>query len=134
MLAKKIKFVDFDGNEREETFYFNLRKSEITDMQLEVKGGLTTIIERIVETKDIPELIKLFKDLIRRSYGEKSADGRNFIKNDRVWENFESTNAYSELYMELATNADAAADFINAIVPPEYAAESAKALEQKSEN
>ena len=134
MLAKKIKFVDFDGNEREETFYFNLRKSEITDMQLEVKGGLTTIIERIVETKDIPELIKLFKDLIRRSYGEKSADGRNFIKNVRVWENFESTNAYSELYMELATNADAAADFINAIVPPEYAAESAKALEQKSEN
>ena len=134
MYAKKIKFVDFDGNPREETFYFNLSKAEIMKMQLEVKGGLTAVIEKIQETKDVPALIELFADLIKRAYGAKSADGRNFVKNDKIWEDFESTNAYSELYMELATNADAAADFINAVVPAEYAAESKKALEEKSEN
>lgn len=128
MLAKKIKFTDFNGEEREETFYFNLTKADIMEMQLEVKGGLTAIIEKITETKDVPELIKLFKDLIRRSYGEKSADGRKFIKNDQIWEDFKATEAYSELFMELATNADAAGDFINAIIPPEYAAEAKKQI------
>ena len=134
MYAKKIKFVDFDGNPREETFYFNLSKAEIMKMQLEVKGGLTAVIEKIQETKDVPALIELFADLIKRAYGAKSADGRNFVKNDKIWEDFESTNAYSELYMELATNADAAADFINAVVPAEYSAEGKKALEEKSDN
>jgi len=134
MYAKKIKYVDFDGQEREETFYFNLTKADIMKMQLEVKGGLTAIIEKIQETKDVPALVALFEDLIKRAYGAKSADGRNFVKNEEVWNDFASTNAYSDLYMELATNADAAADFINNVVPPEYSAENKKALENKADN
>lgn len=132
MYAKKIKYVDFNGEEREETFYFNLMKSEIMEMQLEVKGGLTAIIEKIIETKEVPELVKLFKDLILRSYGEKSADGKRFIKSKELAEAFSQTEAYSNLFMELATNADAASAFINGIVPPEYAAEAKKQLDNKN--
>lgn len=131
MYAKKIKYVDFNSEEREETFYFNLMKSELMEMQLEVKGGLTTIIEKIIETKEVPELVKLFKDLILRSYGEKSPDGKRFIKSKELAEAFSQTEAYSNLFMELATDADAASEFINGIVPPEYAPELKKQLANK---
>lgn len=126
MYAKKIKFVDFNGEEREETFYFNLMKSEVMEMQLEVKGGLTTIIQKIIETKDVPELVKIFKDLIHRSYGEKSPDGKRFIKSKELSDAFSQTEAYSNLFMELSTDADAASAFINGIVPPEYRPEEKK--------
>lgn len=130
MLEKKIKFIDFNGEEREETFYFNLTKAELIEMQLEVKGGLNKLIEQMAETKDIPSLAKLFKTLIKKSYGEKSADGRLFVKTEEAWNNFFYTQAYSELFMELTQNAEAAANFINAIIPAELAEEAKKQLAQ----
>ena len=131
MLVKKIKFVDYNGEEREENFYFNLSKAEIMEMQLEVSGGLTAVIERITQEKNVPELIKMFKDLILRSVGIKSDDGRRFIKSEKIREEFSQTEAYSNLFMELAQDADAAADFINGIVPAEYAAEAKKQIVNK---
>ena len=131
MLEKVIKYTDFKGEEREETFYFHLTKADIMEMQLEVKGGLSTVLERITQTKDVPELIKIFKDLIKRSYGEMSPDGRKFIKNDQVWEDFKSTNAYSVLFMELAQDAKAASDFIRNVVPADLAEEVKKAEAKK---
>lgn len=117
MLKKTIKYTDFDGNEREETFYFNLTQAEIAEMELSTEGGLAAKINKIIETKDNPTIIGLFKDMIGRAYGEKSADGKYFVKNDVVRNAFMATEAYSVLFMELATNPDAAAAFINGIVP-----------------
>lgn len=121
MYAKKIKFTDFNGNEREQTFYFNLTEAELTEMNLSKEGGLQTYVERIVNANDVPQLSDLFKALILKSYGEKSDDGMRFMKRDKVRgeysEEFEQTAAYSALYMELATNSDAAAEFINGLVP-----------------
>lgn len=117
MLKKTIKYVDYDGTEREETFYFNLSEAEIMEMQMGTTGGLAEMIERIVEAQDAPSIMKTFKDIILKSYGVKSPDGRRIIKSDALREEFSQTEAYSKLFIELATDADAAAKFINAIVP-----------------
>lgn len=117
MLLKTISYKDFNGNEREEDFYFNLTPAEITEMELRAKGGLQEVLGRIIKEQDSEKMIEYFKSIIRSSYGVKSTDGRNFIKNDRAWEEFESTNAYSKLFMELATNDIAASNFIKGIMP-----------------
>lgn len=117
MLKKKIKYTDYNGVEREETFYFNLNKAEVAEMELEVKGGLSAVIERIVETDDRPKLIAIFKNLILKAYGVKSDDGKRFIKNQELRDEFEQTEAYAELFMELASDTDAATEFVNGIIP-----------------
>ena len=119
MLKKTIKYKDFNGNEREEDFYFNLMQSEIAELELSTVGGFTESIQKIIQTQDGPEIIKQFKKIILKSYGEKSADGKRFIKSDELSEAFSQTNAYSELFMELATDDEAASAFINGIVPHE---------------
>lgn len=117
MLKKTIKYTDFDGNEREENCYFNLTKSELTEMELSVTGGLTKMIEKISETKDGSRIMAIFKDIILRAYGEKSPDGRRFIKSKELSEAFSQTGAYDVLFMELVTDADKASDFIKAVIP-----------------
>ena len=125
MFKKTIKYTDFDGNERKEDFYFNLTKAELLEMQLSIDGGLQGHLERIIKTQSQPELIKMFKDIIMKAYGEKSPDGKRFMKSDEIRQNFECTEAYSELFMELATNSDAAAEFINALLPNDLQASAA---------
>lgn len=117
MLKKTIKYTDYNGTEREEDFYFNLTKAEVMEMEMSTSGGLAESIKRIVAAQDAPSIIKIFKELVLKAYGEKSADGKRFIKSDEIAEAFSQTEAYSILFMELATDADAAANFVNGIVP-----------------
>ena len=121
MLQKTIKYKDYNGNERSKTFYFNLNKAELAEMQLTTKGGLDEMIQRIINTQDVPKLIEIFKDIILKSYGEKSADGEMCIKKDenghKLADRFAQTEAYSELFMELSTDSTEAAAFINGIIP-----------------
>lgn len=117
MLKKTIKYTDYNGVEREEDFYFNLNKAELTEMELSHDGGLTGMIERIVKEQDSKEIIKVFKDLVLKAYGVKSDDGKRFIKNEEVRDSFAQTEAYSELFMELAMDANAATAFVNGIIP-----------------
>lgn len=126
MLKKTIKYVDFNGVEREEDFWFNLMESEITEMELSKQGGLTESIKRIVQTQDGPKIIEIFKEIILKAYGEKSEDGRRFIKSKELSEAFSQTNAYSNLFMELSMDDKAAAEFINGIVPPEMSEQNQK--------
>lgn len=117
MLKKTITYTDYNNNERKEDFYFNLNKAEIMRMEMSTRGGLAERINRIVAAQDTPAIIEVFEDLIQKSYGVKDADGRGFVKKKEDLEAFMATEAYSELFMELATNADAAAEFVNGIVP-----------------
>lgn len=117
MLKKTIEYVDYNGVERKEDFYFNLTKAEIMEMEMSTEGGLAEMIEKIVATQNTPAIIKIFKQLVLKAYGEKSPDGKRFIKSEELSSAFEQTEAYSELFMELATDADAAAKFVNGIVP-----------------
>lgn len=121
MITKTIKYTDYNGSEREEKFMFNLTKAELMEMEMGTTGGLAEMIQRIVDAQDAPAIINIFKDLILKAYGEKSADGKRFVKvNDqgvRLSVGFSQTEAYSQLFMELATDAAKAAEFVKGIVP-----------------
>lgn len=121
MLKKTIKYTDYNGTQREEDFYFNLTKAELMEMEMSTSGGLAEMIQNIVKAQDAPAIIKVFKDLVLKAYGEKSLDGKRFMKVDENGTQlsiaFSQTEAYSNLFMELATNAEAAAEFVNGIVP-----------------
>lgn len=117
MLKKTIKYTDYNGIEREEDFYFNLSKAEVAEMELSVAGGLVKKIEKIVENEDGGQIVRLFKEIILDSFGVKSEDGRRFIKSEELSIEFSQTEAYSVLFVELASDAEAAAAFVNGIVP-----------------
>lgn len=124
MLKRTISYTDYNGTERTEDFYFNLTKAEIMEMEMGTTGGMAEMIQRIVSTQDAPAIIKIFKDLVLKAYGQKSPDGKRFIKNDDLREDFVQTEAYSQLFMELATDADAAAKFVNGIMPQDLVQQS----------
>lgn len=117
MLKKTITYTDYNGSERTEDFYFNLTKAEVVEMEMSTTGGLAEMIKKIVAAQDAPSIIAIFKKLILKAYGEKSPDGKRFIKSDEISNAFSQTEAYSQLFMELATDADKAAEFVNGIIP-----------------
>lgn len=122
MIKKTITYTDYNGLERTESFHFNLSKAEVLDWETSISGGLSEFIKKVSNTQDGPALMELFKKLITKSYGEKSADGKRFMKIDPItgrplYEAFTETEAFSQLYMELATNAEKAAEFVNGILP-----------------
>lgn len=117
MIKRTIKYTDYKGVEREEDFYFNLSKPEIMEMELTTKGGMSEYLDKIIKAQNREELIKWFKVIILKAYGEKSDDGRRFIKSPELSEAFSQTEAFVELYMELVTDDKKAAEFVNGIVP-----------------
>lgn len=128
MLKKTITYIDYNGVERKEDFYFNLTKAEIMEMEMSISGGLTEMINRIVAAQDAPAIVKIFKELVLKAYGIKSPDGKRFIKSEELATEFAQTEAYSQLFMELATDADAASAFVNGIVPNVEGADAAPKL------
>lgn len=129
MLKKTITYEDYDGNQRTEDFYFNMSKAELVDW-LTTSGGYTLdkVLEKLVKSENVKEVMDIFKDLVYRSYGEKSLDGRRFIKSKEVKDNFVETEAYSVLYMELVGDAKKAAAFFNGIIPKDLSEEVTKAM------
>ena len=117
MLKKTIKYTDYNGVERKEDFYFNISKAEAMEMELSTDGGLSETIRHIIDAQDMPSIVAYFKRIVLDAYGVKTPDGKRFIKSQELRDSFAQTEAYSDLFMELATNADAAAEFINGIVP-----------------
>lgn len=128
MLKKTISYVDYDGNQRKEDYYFNLSKAELVEMQVSEAGGLEKTIQKIIDEQDNKKLVALFKDLITKAYGEKSLDGKRFIKNQEITEAFIQSAAYSDLFMELTTNTDKASEFIIGLLPKDLADEVSKEL------
>lgn len=125
MLKKTITYTDYNGVERTEDKYFNLSKAEIMEMEMSTTGGFAEMVQGIVKAQDAPAIMKIFKDIILKSYGEKSPDGKRFIKSKELSDEFSQTEAYSDLFMELCTNAEASAAFINGIIPADVAEKAA---------
>lgn len=119
MIAKEIKAVDFLGNERKETFRFNLTMSELRKWELGVTGGLSALLEQISATQDIPKVVEFICQFIDAAYGVMSADGRKFEKSEAILNDFKSTMFYDALWNELVEDADKAAEFINQVVSKE---------------
>ena len=127
MIKKTITYTDYNGNSRTEDFYFHLTKAEITKMEMSTSGGLAEKIQRVVAAQDQTSIIAIFEDLIQKSYGVKTPDGRGFLKRAADLEAFMSTEAYSQLFMELATDDKIAAEFVNGIMPADMSKQLASA-------
>lgn len=127
MLKETIKYTDYNGVERTEDFWFHLSKAELMEWEMGTIGGLTEMIKRIVDAQDAPAIIKIFKELVLKAYGQKSPDGKRFIKSEELATEFSQTEAYSQLFMDLATDADKAAAFVNGIMPSDVAEKAAAA-------
>ena len=126
MLKKTITYTDFNDVERTEDFYFNLTEAELTDMNLDENGGLAEKLQRIIDSKEIKQIKDYFKWIVLKSYGEKSEDGRRFMKSPEITKAFEETQAYSDIWMELAYDENAASEFVNGIMPKKLIAEANK--------
>lgn len=117
MFKQTLTLTDFDGDEYEETVYFHLSKSELFEWENSVGGGMRQHLETIVKSKDNVKIMAAFKDILHRSYGVKSPDGKRFIKSEEAWLEFEQSPAYDELFFMIVSDADYAAKFIDAISP-----------------
>ena len=127
MYTMKVAYTDYEGNDREEEFRFNLNKAELLEMNMSVQGGMEKKLQRIIASKSVPEIAAMFKDIILRSYGEVSDDGRRFIKKaadgHNLADDFAQTEAYSEIYSRLLSDENEAAAFINGVIPRKLAEE-----------
>lgn len=121
MLKKEITFSDLDGNPITETFYFNLSKSELAELELSETGGLAKLLSDVIKSGDTADIVQRFKWILAKAYGVRSEDNRRFIKTPEAWEEFSQTGAYDELFMEILTNATSAAEFITNIIPQDLA-------------
>lgn len=117
MLKKSITYTDFNGEEITEDFFFHLSKAELVELEMSQKEGLSQYLENIIKAENGQEIMTIFKKLLLQAYGQRSPDGKRFVKNEGLRQEFLSSEAYSELFMELVTDADAAAAFINGIIP-----------------
>ena len=115
MITKIINYVDFDGNNQQEVANFHLSEAELAKMSVDVDGGMESYLRKIIEEKDIKKILAVFEDIIQKAYGRR--DGKRFVKSPEETLAFTQTEAYSELYMELLTNEDAAVEFIKGVLP-----------------
>lgn len=134
MLTKKIKYVDYNGETREEEACFHISKAELTQMRLSAAGGFEKRLQRIVDTKDQPALIKQFTELLDMSYGIKSDDGRKFMKSPEILADFKATEAYSNIFMELLSSDDAATAFIKGVLPSDLVEQAEKEEKKSAKN
>lgn len=132
MLKKTIKYTDFNGDETSEDFLFHLSKAELIELEASHKDGLAASMQRIIEADDNRAIIAEFKRIVLLSYGKKSMDGKRFIKNQTMRDEFESSEAYSTLFMELVTNTDSAIEFMNGIIPSDMIPQEATVTPIKS--
>lgn len=134
MFKKTITYEDYNGEMRTEDFYFNLNQAEILQwLMTEGDYTLDQVLIRLMEKRNGKEVMKIFDDFLRLSYGEKSLDGKHFVKNEEIWENFRSTEAYSVLFTDLVTNGEKAADFINHVIPKDLADSVSKAMAENKD-
>lgn len=126
MLKKTLKYTNYDGVEREKDYFFNLKKSELVDLQYKTPKGFISYIEEITKSGDNSELWKAFRDIVLLAYGEKSDDGERFMKSPEISKAFEETEAFSVLIMELIEEDNAASDFINGIMPDDLGTSAVK--------
>lgn len=134
MFKKNVIYVDFDGTERKEDFYFNLTEAECLEMEMGVTGGMTKLLQNIIDEKDPKRLVEYMKDLVLRAYGERDPDGKHFMKSEAIRNRFACSAAYSVVFMEFARDAKAAAEFARGILPAHLRGSEAPAQLEGSNN
>lgn len=134
MLKRVINFKDFEGNPISREYRFHMSEAELMELEMSENGGWDSMVKQAANTQDGPKLIEIFKKMILLSYGEISTDDVSFIKvrdGHKLAEDFMQTNAYSVLFMELATDAKKASEFVNGVIPSDLAEKVAKEADAK---
>ena len=134
MIKKTVTYTDYNGEQRTETFYFHYTEAEILDMEMSEEGSFADRIQRIIDAKDKTALMKLIKKFVIDAYGVKSEDGKRFMKNDELKTAFLECPAYSDIFMEMVTNDEIAAEFVNGVIPSTMKDRVAKLSNGKSIN
>ena len=134
MIKKTVTYTDYNGEQRTETFYFHYTEAEILDMEMSEEGSFADRIQRIIDAKDKTALMKLIKKFVIDAYGVKSEDGKRFMKNDELKTAFLECPAYSDIFMEMVTNDEIAAEFVNGVIPSTMKDRVAKLYNGKSTN
>ena len=134
MIKKTVTYTDYNGEQRTETFYFHYTEAEILDMEMSEEGSFADRIQRIIDAKDKTALMKLIKKFVIDEYGVKSEDGKRFMKNDELKTAFLECPAYSDIFMEMVTNDEIAAEFVNGVIPSTMKDRVAKLSNGKSTN
>lgn len=134
MLKKTITYVDYDGRERTEDFWFNLSKTELTKLDAELPGGVLGVLRKIIDKQDRKALVDFIETLILRSYGEKTPDGKRFVKTIDMVEEFMQTPAYDVLFMSILSDTDSQTSFINGVIPQSMVKEIEQTDKQQVEN
>lgn len=136
MYKEQITYVDYDNVERTETFYFNFTKSELTEFETSIPGGMANRMAEISAAKDMPEMMKFFKQIIMKSYGEKSPDGRRLMKgeNDELAKAFAETPAYDIFFQKIFMTDGYMVEFLTNIMPPDVAEQMRPALNEYMKN
>ena len=134
MLKKTITYEDYDGNKRTEDSYFNLNESELTQLRLSRSGGIEKMLERIVQEQNAPEIIAMVKEIMLLAYGEKSDDGKVFLKSPEISHRFECTEAFNEIFMDICSSPEQASDFFRAILPAKLRSKIAEAEAAEAAN
>ena len=134
MLKKTITYTDYDGMERTEDFWFNLSKTELTKLDAELPGGVLGVLRKIIDKKDRKALVDFIETLLLRSYGEKTLDGKRFVKTPEMAEEFMQTPAYDEVFMSVLSDTDSQTSFINGVIPQSMAKEIEQTDKKQVEN
>ena len=134
MIKRTVTYEDYNGEKRTETFYFHYTEAEILDMEMSEEGSFAERIQRIIDAKDNTALMKLIKKFVIDAYGVKSDDGKRFMKNDEVKAAFLECPAYSDIFMDMVTDEDIAAEFVNGVIPNTMKDRVAKLTIKKSDN
>lgn len=133
MLKKTITYSGFDGTEYTEDFWFGLTKADLIEMEVTTPGGMQEYIKQIAQSQDVKAVLEMFKNLILKSYGKKSPDGKRFIRSKEISDEFAQTNAYDVLLMEIFSDENAAAAFVNGILPQDLAAQAAAMMAKQGD-
>lgn len=129
MYKTTVTYTDYDDVQRTEDLYFNLTTAELIKMENSIAGGLQKRIEIMMQRHDVPTIMQTMEDLIKQAYGQKSMDGRKFVKSDEIYDDFLQSGAYNEFYMGVITDEKKSSEFLDGIIPSDIK-EKVKELEQ----
>lgn len=111
MFKHSVEYVDFNGSDRKEDLYFHLSLPEVTRLEAEIGMGLEDYIKGLTTNQELNTLLAFLERMLLSSYGQKTSDGKSFIKSQVIREAFEYSQAYAEIFEQVLSNPDLARKF-----------------------
>ena len=111
-----VQYQNWDGDLETEDLYFHLNIKELQEME-KWDVPLTKRIAKLTKTEDGTEAFELMRDIVEAAYGERSSDGKRFVKNPEVLKNFTQGLAYDEVILQFIDGTTDLAKFVEGLLP-----------------